>query len=252
MRRLSPFALLGVLVLGSGLGVGLGLSEAPSSVPGDGIAKAPKARPIPISTTQVLACRNWPGHFDVSASGLLRVLPDSDIGRQQALAAFVKSFGPQVFPSGSWNLLSVTGSTALYGTGVVTNLYVVFMRKGADSQWLGGGGQCVPHPYRLGLGWANWQLATPASPSSTTLNVAVREFACSGGQSPAGRVVPPEVIETHYTVVVTFFVRPLRMAAACPTAGSAPYTVRLNHPLGNRTLLDGDTYPPTALHDVRP
>jgi len=74
--------------------------------------------------------------------------------------------------------------------------------------------------------------------------ILVTETACASGQPATGRVEEPLVIRERARVQVAMFVRPLDGPAACPSNPPTPYTLRLDGPLGDRTLADGGTIPP--------
>jgi hypothetical protein len=74
--------------------------------------------------------------------------------------------------------------------------------------------------------------------------ILVTETACASGQSAAGRVEEPLLIREQARVQVAMFVRPLDGPATCPSNPPTPYTLRLDRPLGDRTLADGGTIPP--------
>jgi hypothetical protein len=97
-----------------------------------------------------------------------------------------------------------------------------------------------PTPYPTGVvAW--WALSPTERPTaeSTTLDVEVYEFACAGGRSPEGRVLPPTITYAAASITITFSVQPLRGEGDCPTAPGVPYHVELGQQLGDRRLVDG-------------
>jgi hypothetical protein len=95
-------------------------------------------------------------------------------------------------------------------------------------------------------GPARWGLApgTDVGPDTTEFVVMVTEAACASGRSSEGRVVGPDISYTDETVTITFGVRPLPGGQECPGNPATLMPVRLDEPLGTRTLLDGGTDPP--------
>lgn len=197
--------------------------------------------------------------FHVTDTGSLVGLPDSNTERQQALVTYVKQWMVEmpglldIPATQKWVLLSLTGSTALYGAvkadHVSDQLALVEMEKTSGSRWTyrSSSSQC-PHlgPYRPGLLAADWQLTDPVTSDNATFEVRVEAQACTSGNPSAGGILPPQITETASSVKVTFFTKPLpRGGYSCQAVAGAPYTVKLGRPLGTRTLLDGDTYPPS-------
>jgi hypothetical protein len=94
---------------------------------------------------------------------------------------------------------------------------------------------------------ATWTFAPgeQIGPDTTAFTAMVTEQVCASGRSSVGRIVGPQVDYVDDTsVVVTFRVRPLAGGQDCPGNPPAAVTVRLEEPLGDRTLLDGGREPP--------
>jgi hypothetical protein len=53
------------------------------------------------------------------------------------------------------------------------------------------------------------------------------------------------VEETEETISVVILVEPPTGDQSCPGNPSFPYEIPLDAPLGERTILDGSTYPPS-------
>ena len=94
---------------------------------------------------------------------------------------------------------------------------------------------------------AGWVPAPGAdlSARSTRIDVLVHEFACAGGQSAEGRIVPPTIEYQPDAVIITIEVIPKAGPNTCPGNPDTPYTVELDEPLEDRQLLDGRTDPPS-------
>jgi hypothetical protein len=81
-------------------------------------------------------------------------------------------------------------------------------------------------------------------PAATEIAVAVYERACASGEPATGRIAEPEITYGDDEVVVTIRVIPRAGNQACPGNPATPFTVELDEPLGDRTLLDGGQDPP--------
>jgi hypothetical protein len=99
---------------------------------------------------------------------------------------------------------------------------------------------------RDGIAASSWRLrpGTLVTPERRVFRILVTEGACAGGQPATGRIEEPLVIRERTRVQVAIFVRPLGGPATCPSNPPTPYTLRLQRPLGDRTLADGGTIPP--------
>jgi hypothetical protein len=99
---------------------------------------------------------------------------------------------------------------------------------------------------RDGVSASSWRLrpGTLVTPERRVFRILVTENACAGGRPATGRVEEPLVVREEGRVQVAMFVRPLDGPATCPTNPPTPYTLRLDDPLGDRTLADGGTIPP--------
>jgi hypothetical protein len=109
------------------------------------------------------------------------------------------------------------------------------------------GGAGPPEPrVRDGVTASSWRLhpGTLVTPERRVFRILVTESTCAGGQPATGRVEEPLVIRERTRVQVAMFVRPLGGAATCSSNPPTSYTLRLERPLGDRTLADGGTIPP--------
>lgn len=77
------------------------------------------------------------------------------------------------------------------------------------------------------------------NPASAVLPLLVTESACNSGQSADGRVRLVSLLETEDSVTVTIGVEPQSTEATCPSNPPTPFTVELEAPLGDRTIIDG-------------
>lgn len=106
-------------------------------------------------------------------------------------------------------------------------------------------GPAVPE----GVTIAEWRLdpAFPApGPDDQMIHVLINERACSGGQSPEGRVEPPVVVRGAEAVTITILVREIPGGNDCPGNPDFAMPIELPEPLGARPLFDGGTFPPTG------
>lgn len=78
----------------------------------------------------------------------------------------------------------------------------------------------------------------PPSRDSESFTALVTRLECSSGQT--GEVLEPHVTADGDRIVVTFTVAPLPEGGyECPSNDQVPYTVQLEEPIGERTLVDG-------------
>jgi len=91
--------------------------------------------------------------------------------------------------------------------------------------------------------WAH-DPAAEIGPDTTAFTAWVTERYCASGRSSADRIIRPDVQVSTEAIVVTFRVRRLTGAQACPGNPPTPVTVTLPEPLGDRMLLDGGREPP--------
>jgi hypothetical protein len=93
---------------------------------------------------------------------------------------------------------------------------------------------------------SSWRLrpGTLVTRNGACSEILVTETACASGKPATGRVEEPLVVRERASVQVAMFVRPLDGPATCPSNPPTPYTLRLDGPLGDRTLTDGGSIPP--------
>lgn len=91
---------------------------------------------------------------------------------------------------------------------------------------------------------AEWRVDGAVGPETTEVPLLVNESACASGQSARGRIQEPDVDYRTDAVVVTIRVEQRSGSEDCPSNPDTPYLLRLDEPLGNRTLLDGGKRPP--------
>ncbi|WP_116949755.1 hypothetical protein [Jiangella endophytica] len=251
-RRRRVAGAVAVLAVGAVAGLaGRGLVP----VAGDGDPQ-PAGTP-PAAVTDLVTCNmynEWPPFDPVLLTERPALDPESDLGIAVRTTAR-PSIAARLIDH--WTLIDQVGSTAYLliwmkdteearslGGELATAVYT----QAADGSWAyqGGGGGCEPQRYfddGLMPGW--WSLRTVPSPDDTSVDIEVNSDECSSGQSPADRLTEPIVEYRADTVLITTRVEPLPPGGyTCPGSPSAPLTVHLDEPLGDRQLLDGQWYPP--------
>lgn len=98
------------------------------------------------------------------------------------------------------------------------------------------------------VGPAAWWI-DPAGPvpteTSATIRALVREEECASGQSPGGRIDPPDIDLGDASITVTYWIRkPSGDVHHCLANHLFPIELKLPEDLGPRTLLDGGSTPP--------
>ncbi len=108
-------------------------------------------------------------------------------------------------------------------------------------------GACTPRPVvpdtvSVAAWWVD-STAEPIRADSETIPALVHETACASGREATGRIETPTVVYGADAVTVTITVRKVG-GADCQGNPLTPYTIELEEPLGDRTLLDGGQLPP--------
>jgi hypothetical protein len=89
--------------------------------------------------------------------------------------------------------------------------------------------------------------ANPISPTDRSVNLQLFELSCSGGQSPAGRVLEPLVVYETDRVLVAIPIRILPGSHDCLGVDAFPYALQLSEAIGSRQLFDAARVPPVPL-----
>ena len=114
-----------------------------------------------------------------------------------------------------------------------------------DGTWvLDQAGTCTP---RLDLGQlaqADLALATRPDAGATEIELEVYERACASGEAADGRVEVVEQELTEHELRLVVGVRPRGGDANCPGNPATPFTIELDEPFGDRTVVDVSTLPP--------
>lgn len=84
----------------------------------------------------------------------------------------------------------------------------------------------------------------PPVPKSDRVALLVTEFDCNSGQNAEGRVEVVKLTETESAVEIVLGVRPSgKQTASCQGNPATPFTVELQRPLGNRTIMNAAVVP---------
>lgn len=98
-----------------------------------------------------------------------------------------------------------------------------------------------------GIGSATLQLAAQPTPDATTLDLLVTEGACASGQPAEGRIELLDLTETDTQVEIRVGVQPLPGAQTCPGNPATPYSVELDSPVGQRSVINAGVIPPRPI-----
>jgi hypothetical protein len=169
----------------------------------------------------------------------------------------------------SWHVLAETSDTVTIATGTWDEKgpghdgQVVTLERTDDGWRASGWGGCATLGPVLepGQQWVEVHLDPEAAidPDSTEVPVAVNETQCTSGRDPEPFLHEPQVVETDESVTVYWtsdapdFVGPDGEEIGYNCIGNVPVaqTLRLDEPLGDRTLSDGSRWParPVAEED---
>ncbi|MEU4388622.1 hypothetical protein [Promicromonospora sp. NPDC023805] len=87
----------------------------------------------------------------------------------------------------------------------------------------------------------------PPDPASSQVHLLVTEFACASGELSEGRVTLERLVEHEDRVELVVGVEALPGVQTCQSHPPTPFTVELDEPLGDRTLVDAAVYPEREL-----
>lgn len=122
--------------------------------------------------------------------------------------------------------------------------WVGFERKGNKWHWVGSG-DCTLEAMKEGASVGLWFRSRGQDYEATTKSIKVDVFeqSCSGGSPPTGRVLAPQVEYLSDSIVVTYFIKDQPGVFGCPGAPPVTRILRLSEPIGDRTVVDGSSYP---------
>jgi hypothetical protein len=172
-----------------------------------------------------------------------------------ALRRFLK--GPYIgyeFPEiDEIRLLTRTETLAQYAGGEPTRKgipVVSFEPREDGSKWelAGLSSSCRPRSVQEGFHVGEWRLArraaTEVAPGADAISVLVRENACASGSNPKRRMAEPLISYGPRRIVVVVRIRPLKGEfQTCPLNPWIRYRIRLDEPIGARTVVDGGSFP---------
>jgi hypothetical protein len=84
----------------------------------------------------------------------------------------------------------------------------------------------------------------PPSPSDRSVQLLIAEEACSGGASPEGRILAPQLAYRSDAIYVAITIRNRPGEQDCQGVDPSPYALELAEPLGSRALFDATVVPP--------
>lgn len=181
---------------------------------------------------------------DSDATRALRATLDGSDGS-------VTTFAPGLPPAEGWIEAVRDDERALFLHD--SELLPALSYERRDGRWrlVAGSSACGPRAVSPGLGSAEWHLTEDDEPADAEVTANVRERACHGGEpTEADRILEPHVDYRRDAVVITFFVEPAPSSPGhtytCPGHPPTPHRLVLDERVGDRQLLDGGTFPPSA------
>ena len=198
---------------------------------------------------QMLTCGEGGPEFKASVLDAPAELtgPDPAI---QALHAHLASGGYPGMPADGWRTVVASDTSVTFLARAAATWWSITMAPDAAGGWqVLEEGECrlaVRLPQTMS--YAEWRLDPKHPPTPGTLSVTLlaTELACASGKAPGSRMQTPVVVETDTSVTITLLVRK-QGNADCPSNPEVPVVAQLRAPLGSRSLLDGSTYPATAV-----
>ncbi len=117
-----------------------------------------------------------------------------------------------------------------------------------DGEWRPEGwGQCRVEVGAEGYGNAHWifDRHIAPDPESNALEIEIMEQACANGKAPFDREIVPVIIESDDAVSITVLVESIGGDVTCPSNPWHSVVVSLGAALGDRSVFDGASIPPT-------
>lgn len=199
----------------------------------------------------LVTCRGA-GPFPLSAlGGEPDVDPTSNDPLINALLTSTMSGSP--VPQQGWRTLTRDDETALFGHFEDASLVLIHPFENTIAGWSLRGrsaGKCELHlAVADGVDLMNIGLdpARPVDPESTMLHLMVSQTGCASGASGVENMRPPEIIESATEIRIAIAVIPPEGPQECPGNQTAPITIDLQSPIGDREILDGARIPPRLL-----
>lgn len=156
-------------------------------------------------------------------------------------------------PQAGWRTLHRDDETALFGhfedpAGALLHSFENTM-AGWSLRGTRGCSLSLALPDGVGLMNVGLDPEHPIDPDSVTLHLLVSQSACSSGASGVENMRPPEVIESATEVRIAIAVLLPEGNQTCQGNPTAPITIELQSPIGDRSLLDGMSVPPELLEN---
>jgi len=150
--------------------------------------------------------------------------------------------GPPLRPG--WRLV-IAGPDHVLQLGPVgrdgAEMVEVGLRDGRWEDWARGGCTLLTTAVPDRLEPAPWTLRVAPRSTDRELRVWVHERSCASGQPATGRVRRPLVRVDRTRILIVLATRPI--GGDCPSNPATPYVIRLPVAIGDRTLVDGSTFP---------
>jgi hypothetical protein len=245
----------------------VGCSTPNSGQPGSDLTSAMASSSAATSGEHVSEARRYVCVRDHASFAIedLESAPPADARDDPAAAVLQLVLDQSGLPRAGWRrvvdtarevlfVVDTPGDEAPYAfVSVVPGKLIEFGRDGwtADSY-----GACTPRPVVPdSQSVADWWIdpaAQPIGPDDRVIPALVLEHACASGQTAEGRILPPSFEYRAEEVVVTITVRSLEGGRTCQGHPPTPYTLELDEPLGDRSLVDGGQFPPGDPNEPRP
>ncbi|WP_019146204.1 hypothetical protein [Aeromicrobium massiliense] len=156
---------------------------------------------------------------------------------------------------GEWKVLAEDADSLLVATGRWDErgpggrAHRVGLEKQGDRLRVAGWGDCRLEPVPTdSAGWAMVTAsATDLDPDATSVPVRVTEVECASSRDPEAHLHEPVVVETDESVTVYWTAEKPTGPQKCPGNPLADRVIELAEPLGDRTVLDGSTWPATPV-----
>lgn len=226
--------------------------------PGQPAASLPStASPTPEIRSDVVLCQG----NEVSLQALNKPRPASELGPEAAPALAGRNV--EQFDPGTWLIAQERGDRVMLmnklavprddGYGDVRDyMYIVISTDSMASEpgkpvWaVVESSACTPtlDLGELRAGAVTLDPALLPTPESDRVALLVTEIDCNSGQNAEGRVEVVKLIETESTVELVLGVRPPGgQRATCQGNPATPFTIDLERPLGDRTVLNAAVLP---------
>lgn len=167
-------------------------------------------------------------------------------------------------PASGWRALHVSSLAATFASGDLNNgLTVAWLEwfqpsfihadrhkrppRDESGRWLSRGTYDRVTTFRVapppGTVRCVWWFRTPPAAVDREIAVFATDPTCASGRPTGDRLLPALVEESDNEIRIAFAATPLAGAQTCPSHPPTPRQVILNEPIGNRTVLDGGTWP---------